>query len=56
MIADRGKKSKITEEEDSDHIDADLVLSIEKLQEVQDQLDKVSLPSSKIRSHIAMNF
>ncbi|KAE9466561.1 hypothetical protein C3L33_01523, partial [Rhododendron williamsianum] len=47
MIADRGKKSKITEEEDSDHIDADLVLSIEKLQEVQDQLDKVNEEASE---------
>lgn len=47
MIADRGKKSKITEEEDSNHIDADLVLSIEKLQEVQDQLDKVNEEASE---------
>lgn len=43
MIADRGKKSKVADEQDSEHIDAELVLSIEKLQEVQDQLDKVSL-------------
>ncbi|GFY84941.1 hypothetical protein Acr_03g0017150 [Actinidia rufa] len=44
MVADRGKKLKVverTEEEDSDHIDSELVLSIEKLQEVQDELDKV---------------
>ncbi|GFY82998.1 hypothetical protein Acr_02g0012380 [Actinidia rufa] len=44
MVADSGKKLKVverTEEEDSDHIDSELVLSIEKLQEVQDELDKV---------------
>ncbi|GMP42486.1 hypothetical protein CsSME_00012221 [Camellia sinensis var. sinensis] len=43
MVADRGKKSKVadrTQDEHSDHIDTDLVLSIEKLQEVQDDLDK----------------
>lgn len=41
MVADRGKKSKVAVDEDSDHIDGDLVLSIEKLQEVQDELEKV---------------
>lgn len=43
MVAERGKKSKVATEaeEDSDHIDGELVLSIEKLQEVQDELEKV---------------
>jgi hypothetical protein len=39
MLADKGKKSKVAE--DSDHIDSELVLSIENLQEVQDELEKV---------------
>lgn len=47
MIADRGKKSKVADEQDSEHIDAELVLSIEKLQEVQDQLDKVNEEASE---------
>lgn len=44
MVADKGKKSKVVEtgqEDDSDHIDGELVLSIEKLQEIQDELEKV---------------
>ncbi|KAF3444783.1 hypothetical protein FNV43_RR14476 [Rhamnella rubrinervis] len=41
MVADKGKKSKVSQDEDSDHIDGELVLSIEKLQEVQDELEKV---------------
>ncbi|KAK1293770.1 hypothetical protein QJS10_CPA16g00462 [Acorus calamus] len=44
MVADRGKKSKVAErdvEENNDHVDGDLVLSIEKLQEIiQDELEK----------------
>lgn len=49
MGADKGKKSKVVErgeEEDSDHIDGELVLSIEKLQEVQDELEKVNEEAS----------
>lgn len=49
MGADKGKKSKVTErgeEDDSDHIDGELVLSIEKLQEVQDELEKVNEEAS----------
>lgn len=44
-MADNGKKSKVAErgQEDSDHIDGELVLSIEKLQEIQDELEKVML-------------
>ena len=44
MVVDKGKKLKLSEkgeEENSDHIDGDLVLSIEKLQEIQDELEKV---------------
>ena len=40
MVADKGKKSKVAEE-DSENVDGELVLSIEKLQEIQDQLDRV---------------
>lgn len=46
MVADKGKKSKVAEEENSDHIDGDLVLSVEKLQEVQDELEKVNEEAS----------
>lgn len=44
MGADKSKKLKVSEkgeEENSDHVDGDLVLSIEKLQEIQDDLEKV---------------
>ncbi|KAK1293171.1 hypothetical protein QJS10_CPB17g01282 [Acorus calamus] len=46
MVADRGKTSKVAErdvEENNDHVDGDLVLSIEKLQEIQDELEKVTV-------------
>ncbi|KAF9591045.1 hypothetical protein IFM89_001255 [Coptis chinensis] len=49
MGADKSKKSKVSErgeEEDSEHIDGELVLSIEKLQEVQDELEKVNEEAS----------
>lgn len=45
MVADKGKKAKIAEregDEESENIDRELVLSIEKLQEIQDELEKVS--------------
>lgn len=41
MVADQAKKSKTSVEENADQIDTELVLSIEKLQEVQDELEKV---------------
>lgn len=44
MGADKGKKPKIADkidEENIEQIDAELVLSIEKLQEIQDELEKV---------------
>lgn len=44
MVADKSKKSKIeekVEEENLEQIDEKLVLSIEKLQEIQDDLEKV---------------
>jgi len=46
MVADKGKKLKVTEEEETDHIDGELVISIEKLQELQDELEKVFFPLS----------
>ncbi|KAK8687622.1 hypothetical protein V6N13_086426 [Hibiscus sabdariffa] len=44
MVADKGKKTKLEEkgvEKDSEQIDTALVFSIEKLQEIQDELEKV---------------
>lgn len=41
MVGDKTKKLKIAENLE-DTIDEKLILSIEKLQEVQDELDKVS--------------
>lgn len=46
MGADKGKKPKLGDADDenngTEQIDAELVLSIEKLQEFQDELEKVS--------------
>lgn len=46
MGADKGKKQKSAEVEEeingADHIDGELVLSIEKLQDIQDELEKVN--------------
>lgn len=49
MGADKGKKLKVEEKpevEEVDHIDGELVLSIEKLQEIQDELEKVNEEAS----------
>ncbi|XP_028806421.1 NAP1-related protein 1 isoform X2 [Neltuma alba] len=49
MVADKAKKSKLAEtgqDVDSDPVDGELVLSIEKLQEVQDELEKVNEEAS----------
>ncbi|ONK75452.1 uncharacterized protein A4U43_C03F16990 [Asparagus officinalis] len=49
MVADKGKKAKVAErdgDEENDHIDGELVLSIEKLQEIQDELEKVNEEAS----------
>jgi len=46
MGADKGKKLKTADkndEENAEQIDGDLVLSIEKLQEIQDELEKVTV-------------
>lgn len=45
MVADKGKKMKMSEKDEnnsSEQIDKELVQSIEKLQEVQDELEKVT--------------
>ncbi|XAR51747.1 hypothetical protein NMG60_11006466 [Bertholletia excelsa] len=49
MVADRSKKSKVAEttEEVSDHIDREFVLAVEKLQEAQDELEKVNEEASE---------
>ncbi|XP_042440114.1 NAP1-related protein 2-like isoform X1 [Zingiber officinale] len=44
-VADKGKKSKF-EEEGTDHIDGELVVSIEKLQDIQDEIEKVNEEAS----------
>lgn len=41
MVADKTKKLKVAEKGEEE-IDGELVLSIEKLQETQDELEKVS--------------
>lgn len=47
MVADKSKKAKI-EEENVEQIDEELVLSIEKLQEIQDDLEKVIEDQKKV--------
>ncbi|KAK4747293.1 hypothetical protein SAY87_026330 [Trapa incisa] len=50
MVADKGKKMKLADKDEdhsSEHIDGELVLSIEKLQEVQDELEKISDEASE---------
>lgn len=43
MVADKGKKVKVSaEDENSDQLDGEIIHSIEKLQEVQDELEKVN--------------
>lgn len=44
-MADKGKKTKV-EEENAEQIDSELVLSIEKLQEIQDELEKINEEAS----------
>ncbi|KAH9775675.1 NAP1-related protein 2 [Citrus sinensis] len=46
MVADKGKKTKV-EEENAEQIDSELVLSIEKLQEIQDELEKINEEASE---------
>ncbi|OAY31022.1 NAP1-related protein 2 [Manihot esculenta] len=48
MVADKGKKMKVAEkaEDDNNQIDEALVLSIEKLQEIQDELEKINEEAS----------
>ncbi|KAI3717762.1 hypothetical protein L1987_69573 [Smallanthus sonchifolius] len=48
MVADKGKKPKVGEkiEDGVEQIDAELVQSIEKLQEVQDELEKINEEAS----------
>ncbi|XP_010539964.1 PREDICTED: NAP1-related protein 2-like [Tarenaya hassleriana] len=49
MVADKSKKAKTEEnpqEENAEQIDGELVLSIEKLQEIQDELEKINEKAS----------
>lgn len=42
MVAEAAKKTKVDEENAEEQIDSELVLSVEKLQEIQDELDKIN--------------
>lgn len=44
MVADKSKKLKVSD--NNEEIDGELVLNIEKLQEIQDELEKVFTFSS----------
>lgn len=44
MVGDKTKKLKVSEKGELEEIDGELVLSIEKLQEIQDELEKVTKP------------
>jgi hypothetical protein len=55
MGADKGKKAKLSEGEDNEHIDGDLVLSIEKLQEIQDELEKVNTVSLSLPLSLSLS-
>uniref|UniRef100_A0A7N0TWN0 Uncharacterized protein n=1 Tax=Kalanchoe fedtschenkoi TaxID=63787 RepID=A0A7N0TWN0_KALFE len=52
MVADKGKKQKVAAEKGGDvqkspeQVDGELVVSIEKLQEIQDQLEKINEQAS----------
>ncbi|XP_020274294.1 NAP1-related protein 2-like isoform X1 [Asparagus officinalis] len=46
VAADKGKKAKVAEGEENEQIDGELVISIEKLQEIQDELEKVNEEAS----------
>ncbi|KAK9066538.1 hypothetical protein SSX86_013861 [Deinandra increscens subsp. villosa] len=49
MVADKGKKPKLgdkIDEENDEQIDGELVLTIEKLQEIQDELEKINEKAS----------
>ncbi|KAK4778580.1 hypothetical protein SAY86_006108 [Trapa natans] len=51
MVTDKGKKVKVSaaekvNEENSVHLDGDLVVSIERLQEIQDELEKINEEAS----------
>ncbi|KAL2523102.1 NAP1-related protein 2 [Forsythia ovata] len=50
MVADRAKKPKTADkvaEEDTNHIDKELLVSLEKLQDIQDELEKVNEEASE---------
>ena len=58
MVADKGKKAKLSEKGEDDNsevIDEKLVISIEKLQEIQDELEKV-LIRFLISFHLVFSF
>eukprot|EP01018_Ginkgo_biloba_P038099 Gb_17405 [translate_table: standard] len=55
-MVDKGKRSRADEEDGSDHIDGELVLSIEKLQEIQDELERVSSYLPFTRGEYAVHY
>lgn len=46
MVADKGKKQKVEEKDENSSIDKDLLLSIQNLQAIQDELEKVNEEAS----------
>ncbi|KAK1433737.1 hypothetical protein QVD17_10652 [Tagetes erecta] len=46
MVGDKGKKPKLADKIEDEQIDGELVLSIEKLQEIQDELEKINEKAS----------
>eukprot|EP01018_Ginkgo_biloba_P019184 Gb_32534 [translate_table: standard] len=45
-MADKGKKTRVDDDQAPDNLDNELVLAIEKLQEIQDELEKVNEEAS----------
>eukprot|EP00249_Psilotum_nudum_P013066 c24134_g1_i1 orf=87-929(+) len=46
IMMDKGKRARVEEDDGSEQLDTELVLAIEKLQEVQDELEKVNEEAS----------
>jgi hypothetical protein len=55
-MSDKGKRAKVEENDGSEQLDTELVLSIQKLQDVQDALEKVSLSLSLSHSVMLLGF
>ncbi|KAF4376679.1 hypothetical protein F8388_025550, partial [Cannabis sativa] len=56
MLADKGKKPKVASVEEAEPVDDELVISIEKLQETQDELEKVNEEASDKMLEVEQKF